>query len=114
MVQMHEIQRVSDQIAREFHPERIVLFGSFVDGTATVDSDVDLLVVMPFHGHSARMAAAIVNRVNPEIPVEVLVRTPDQLRQRLAWNDFFLQEVMDKGTTLYAADHAGVDRQGGR
>ena len=113
MVQMHEIQSVSDQIAREFRPERIVLFGSFADGSATANSDVDLLVVMPFEGTSARMAAAIVNQVNPEIPVELLVRTPEQLQKRLAWNDFFFQEVLDKGTTLYAADHRGIDRQGG-
>jgi len=110
MIQMQDIQRVSDRIAREFGPERIVLFGSHAQGTAGADSDIDLLVVMPFQGNGARMAAAIVERVQPEIPVELLVRTPEQVEQRLAWNDFFLQEVIDKGVTLYAADHVGVDR----
>ena len=113
MVQMTEIQRVSDQIVREFQPERIVLFGSYADGSASADSDVDLLVVMPFQGTSARMAAAIANRVQSEIPIELLVRRPDQLRRRLEGNDFFLQEIVNKGMTLYAADHVGMDRQGG-
>lgn len=110
MVQMTEIEAVCDSIAREFRPERIVLFGSYANGSATADSDVDLLVIMPFQGKSGQMAAAILNRVNPDIPVELLVRTPDELQQRLAWNDFFLRDVMDQGKTLYAADHNGVGR----
>ena len=105
MVEMKEIRTLSSQIAREFEPDRIMLFGSYAKGSATSDSDVDLLVVMPFRGSSARMAAAILNRVNPNIPVEILVRTPAQLRDRLAQNDFFLREVMDEGKTLYAASH---------
>src|SRR3990172_4258044 len=105
MVQTTEIQQVSDQIVREFHPERIVLFGSYANGSATSDSDVDLLVVMPFHGNSARMAVDILDRIQPEIPVELLVRTPQQLRERLAQSDFFLREILDKGQVVYAASH---------
>ncbi|OHB75832.1 MAG: hypothetical protein A2W31_14920 [Planctomycetes bacterium RBG_16_64_10] len=105
MVELKEIRKLSSQIAREFEPERIVLFGSYAKGSANADSDVDLLVVMPFRGSSARMAAAILNHVNPEIPVEILVRTPAQLRERLAQSDFFLREIMDEGKILYAVSH---------
>src|SRR5437016_2954923 len=35
------------QIAEQFHPERIILFGSYAYGKPHRDSDVDLLVVMP-------------------------------------------------------------------
>ena len=105
MVEMKEIRKLSNQIAREFEPVQIVLFGSYAKGSATSDSDVDLLVVMPFRGSSARMAATIVNRINPNIPVEILVRTPTQLRERLAHSDFFLREIMEEGKTLYAASH---------
>src|SRR5947209_7973017 len=37
-------------IIREFHPQKIVLFGSYAYGQPTPDSDVDLLVILPFRG----------------------------------------------------------------
>ena len=45
-----EIQKLCEQISRDFRPERIILFGSHAYGSPTPDSDVDLLVVMPFEG----------------------------------------------------------------
>ena len=56
---MKHIKDVGRQIAREFHPQRVVLFGSHASGNADVDSDIDLLVVMPFKGKSAVKSAEI-------------------------------------------------------
>ena len=106
MVQMTDIQAVSDRIAREFQPDRIVLFGSHAMGCASADSDVDLLVVMPYQGHGARQAVEILNRVRPDIPVELVVRTPQQMRERLAQQDYFLRDIVDQGKVLYAAAHS--------
>lgn len=47
MIGPQQIQQVSAEIARRFHPERILLFGSYAYGNPTEDSDVDLLVIMP-------------------------------------------------------------------
>ena len=52
----------------------------------------------------------ILRTTNPAFSVNLLVRTPEQIRQRLAWNDFFLREILEKGTLLYAAPVAGVGR----
>jgi len=38
--------------------------------------------------------------------VDLLVRSPEQVQQRLAWNDFFLQEILAQGKVLYEAAHA--------
>ena len=48
MVSREAIQKYADAIAREFRPEKIILFGSHAYGEPTEDSDVDLMVVMPF------------------------------------------------------------------
>lgn len=101
-----KIRALSHRIAQEFQPERIILFGSHANGRARDDSDVDLLVVMPFKGKGARMSVEILNRVEPEFPVDVIVRTPRQLRERLALNDFFLSDVVKNGKVLYEAAHA--------
>lgn len=47
VARMSAIRRYAQQIVERFHPDQIILFGSYANGTATPDSDVDLLVVMP-------------------------------------------------------------------
>ena len=103
MITSSRIQALCRRIADEFRPERIILFGSHASGHAREDSDVDLLVVMPFKGKCARKSVEILNRVEPDFPVDVIVRTPRQIRERLAGNDFFLREVVMNGKILYEA-----------
>ena len=105
MVASSKIRALSNRIAEEFHPERIILFGSHARRQAREDSDVDLLVVMPFRGKGARKSVEILNRVEPDFPVDVIVRTPRQMRERLARSDFFLREVVKNGKVLYEAAH---------
>jgi predicted nucleotidyltransferase len=105
MVDMHSIREVTKRIVQEFHPERVILFGSYAYGTPTPDSDVDLLVILPYDGKGPRKALEILTKVNPKFPVDILVRTPEQVQQRLAWNDFFLRDIMEKGKVLYADAH---------
>ncbi len=100
---------VSDEIARRFRPERIILFGSYAYGTPTEDSDVDLLVVLPFEGRAAKKSTEIQTAVRIRFPVDLIAITPDRLRQRIEMGDFFLREVTQKGQELYAGNYAGVD-----
>ena len=88
MVAMSQIEALSQQIAEQFQSERIILFGSYAYGEPNEDSDVDLLVVMPFEGHSPRKAAEIRFQVRPPFPLDLLVRTPEMLHQRLEMGDF--------------------------
>lgn len=105
MVDERAITELSESIAREFKPKRIVLFGSYAYGNPSSSSDVDILVIMPFQGLGVRKAVEIVERVNPRFSVDIIVKTPKQMKQRLKWNDFFLREIMEKGKVLY--DSAG-------
>ena len=105
MVDMTKIKDLSSRIAREFNPRRIILFGSHAYGHPDRDSDVDLLIILQFKGKAVRKAIEIRNRINPQIPVDIIVRTPEQVAKRIAENDFFLREVVEKGQTLYEASH---------
>src|SRR5215467_12493157 len=98
MASESEIQALADKIASEFHPEKIILFGSHARGDAKPDSDVDLLVIMDSDQHPARAAAEITCRLHPRsYPLDLIVRTPETVRTRLHMNDWFMRDVMRQG-----------------
>ena len=107
MVERAQIREFTDAVARTFHPERIILFGSYASGTATDDSDVDLLVIMPrTRSHGERMSLRIRNAIPRQFPLDLLVRSPSEIARRLRWGDSFVQEIMKSGELLYEAHHA--------
>lgn len=114
MVSMKEIRGLAQRIGRAFRPRRVILFGSHAYGRPTADSDVDLLVIMPVRGNPVEKAVEIHRRVRPAFPADLLVRTPAEVRRRLAWNDFFLKEVLEKGKVLYESRDPGMGVKGGR
>ena len=101
MVAFSAILEVSQRIVREFQPERIILFGSYAYGNATSDSDVDLLVVLPFEGKGFRKSLEILNRVNPDFPIDLLARRPDDTARRYQEGDPLIREAIDRGKVLY-------------
>ncbi len=105
MVQRKQIRAFCDAVAREFRPQKIILFGSYAYGQPTADSDVDLLVVMPFDRRKRRKSLEIRRRIPAGFPLDLIVRTPQFINQRLAWGDCFTQEILSKGRVLYEAPH---------
>lgn len=107
MVSMTSIRRYCDAIAREFHPQRIVLFGSHAGGKPHQDSDVDVLVLMkPRRSMGRRPSLAIRQRVPASFPVDVIVRDPQDFTSRIAQGDSFLREIKEKGRVMYEAADA--------
>jgi predicted nucleotidyltransferase len=100
-----EIKQLSEQIAREFQPLKIILFGSHANGKPEWDSDVDLLVVMAFKGRPNRQAVKIRSRINTSVALDLLVRTPQQVSERLAMGDMFMHDILERGKVVYEADN---------
>ncbi len=98
-----EIKELSEQIAREFQPRKIILFGSHAYGKPAWDSDVDLLVVMPFKGRPNRQAVKIRSRIDTAVALDLLVRTPQNISQRLAMGDTFMRDILERGKVVYEA-----------
>lgn len=101
MVSRRDIRRVCSQIAGEFQPHRNILFGSYAYGRPTPGSDVDLLVVMPFEGRATDQTVKISSRLEHRFPIDLMVRTPEEVRQRVVWNDWVMHEVTSKGEVLH-------------
>jgi len=79
MVGMSQIEELAQRIGREFHPERIVLFGSYAQGQATEDSDIDLLVVAET-SLPPRERYGAVRRLVADFPAsfDIIVKTPEE------------------------------------
>jgi len=108
LVKRIQIRAFSNAIAREFRPRKIVLFGSYAYGKPTEGSDVDVLVTMPFNRQQGRKSLEIRQRIPAGFPLDLIVRTPEFIAQRLAWGDCFIQEILDKGDVLYESTDPGV------
>jgi len=100
------IKELCEQIAEKFHPEKIILFGSYAYGKPNQYSDVDLLVIMPFNGSPLSQAAKIITQIKPKTAVDLIVRTPEQIQERLMMNDSFIKEIFKDGKVAYEAKHA--------
>ena len=100
-----QIKNICRRIAEEFQPEKIILFGSYAYGKPRPDSDVDILVIMAFDGGYFHQAAKIRQRLDSPVPMDLLVRTPEQIQYRLEIGDSFIQEILEQGRVMYEAHH---------
>src|SRR5439155_18628522 len=109
MVDRSAIKSFCRAVAKQFRPQAIILFGSYAYGHPTPDSDVDLLVIMPKRRERGeRMSVRIRHAVPRNFPMDLLVRTPKEVAQRIRWGDVFVREVMEKGQVMYEANDTRV------
>ncbi len=109
MIALSQIEAFSEQIAAKFQPEKIILFGSYAYGQPTEDSDVDLLIILPFEEMPVKKAISIRQQLNYPFSLDLMARTPAQIQQRLEMGDFFIQDIIKRGKVLYEANYARVD-----
>ena len=109
MVAMSTIRELAEQIAEQFNPDRIVLFGSYAYGTPGPDSDVDLLVIMHFEGKPFWQSLEITNSVNPSFSVDLLTRRLEDTERRCALGDPLIKEALDHGQVLYERGRSRMD-----
>ncbi len=105
------IRRFAREVAEQFRPDKIILFGSHAYGKPHADSDVDILVIMPCR-NELDQAVKIGLAVDRLFPLDIIVRKPHNMKWRLAEGDDFLQETTSKGKVLYEKENARVGAKG--
>ena len=96
------IRKVIQPIVKRFRPRKIVLFGSYAYGHPTRDSDVDLLVVMQSSKRPVDRTIEVARSLKSyPFPMDILVRTPQEIRSRIRLGDLFYQDILTRGKILY-------------
>lgn len=97
-----QIQQMVERIVAQFQPEKIILFGSHARGDAGLDSDVDLLIVMPVEG-SKRAKRVEIGVALHDIPVakDILLTTPEEFEWRKETAGTIERPAVREGQVLY-------------
>ncbi len=101
MLLQKQVREFVRRLAGEFFPERVIMFGSHARGDQSSDSDVDLLVVMQTTKRPVQQALEIRNRIPCPFPLDLLVKTPQEVERRVAMHDFFMTGILGEGEILY-------------
>ncbi len=97
------LRKISERLKKEYHAERVILFGSYATGEATEDSDVDLFIIAPTNERFFERMAAVLRLVRDlykGLALSPIVLRPEEMRQRLKIGDQFVQEILEKGVEL--------------
>ncbi len=105
---------------KSIKPYQVILFGSWAYGEPTVDSDVDLIVVLAQRGIARTYQEKYQKRmlvgqrlleIEREISLDTLVYTLDEWELFLKQGSSFSKIVKDKGVVLYEGHNEGMAHQ---
>jgi predicted nucleotidyltransferase len=103
------IQQLLDAL-KQSNPYKIVLFGSFANGTAHEDSDIDIMVILD-NNHVAKTyqerlekrlyVRKLVLEINRKIPLDILVYSKEELNILKERGNYFIDEIEKTGKVIY-------------
>ncbi|MDF1580037.1 MAG: nucleotidyltransferase domain-containing protein [Desulfuromonadales bacterium] len=94
---------------RTLNPAKVILFGSHANGTASIDSDIDLIVVLDKDTTSScfreKMQDTVAVKklladINRRVALDVLVFSKPEWQALLSSQSSFSREILAKGITL--------------
>ncbi len=97
------LRKISQRLKKEYHAERVILFGSHAKGEATEDSDVDILVIAPTEERFFERMATVLRLVRDlynGLALSPIVLRPEEVEQRLRAGDQFIEQILKEGLEL--------------
>jgi len=97
------LRKISERLKKEYHAEKVILYGSYARGEATEDSDVDLFIIAPSRERFfERMATVrgLIRDLRNGLPVSPIVLTPEEVEERRSKEDQFVQQILEEGIML--------------
>jgi predicted nucleotidyltransferase len=99
-IELSAINKYAMAIKRKFYPQSVILYGSYANGDADNDSDVDLLVIMETKLDPIEQAVIIRKQLPTPFPLDLLVRRPSEIKKRIKDGDNFFRMLFKHGKKL--------------
>jgi len=96
-----QIKNIVLKAAKKVKPLKVILFGSHAYGKPNKDSDVDLLFIKNTNLGRVDRYCLVSENIEHEFPMDILVKTPKEVKKRLAMGDPFYKEIINKGQIIY-------------
>ena len=99
-----EINRIKEIIVENYHPDKIVLFGSYARGDFDEQSDIDILVISDREKDLPRYRRGLDVRIKlseVETPKDILFYTHADIERWNGVKHTFVNEVLKEGEVLY-------------
>lgn len=85
---------------KPFHPNKVILFGSYARGEDDESSDIDLIVVYRTQKKFMDRLEELYTNWNLPKAVDILAYTPEEFEQ-MQKDNFFLQDATKEGIVIY-------------
>ena len=106
MIAFKVIDEIANKIAINFQPDKILLFGSYANGGANNDSDIDLLIIknsdLPRYKRSAEIRKSL---IGTKEPIDVIVYTQEEFDKEKDDEYSFLNTAIKTAKVLYERIH---------
>ena len=95
-------------VLKQYGIEKIILFGSYANGTPNKYSDIDLLVIKDIPENETRdfriklKKALWIKLGKLSYSFDILVDNEQRIKERIEMGDLFYKEIYSKGKTIYA------------
>ena len=101
---VRRLQRFIARVSKQVPVKSVYLFGSYAEGRASDDSDIDVAVISPAFGKNRHQDLALLSRcrIPDALEIEALPFTEQELRELPAGS--FLREIIRHGRPIPTTD----------
>jgi predicted nucleotidyltransferase len=98
-----ELITIVGNLKKNYKPEKIILFGSISQKKVREWSDLDLVIIKKTNRRFYDRISDVSALIPHQVPVDVLVYTPQEFKQMAEENYFIKDEVLKRGKIIYVS-----------
>jgi predicted nucleotidyltransferase len=96
------LQDISRRLIEDYDPDKIILLGSRAGGEDRESGDIDLVIVKKTDkrplDRRIEVETLLADRM---VPIDIVVYTPDEMRNLYSMGSPFVEEIVEKGRLIY-------------
>jgi len=96
-----ELKKIVEAL-KAYKPAKIILFGSMLSSDRP-SNDIDLFLIKNTHKPHRERCIEARSYFPQNIPVDLIIYTPAELKQSLKIGNFFIEDILNEGKVLYEA-----------